>query len=212
MKKIIKKYRLEIFFLSLAFIFTLSSLFLMMKEDKKENELIKINNQEKESFKLKIVVDVSGAVNKPGVYQFSYYPRLKEAVDKAGGLSDEADKDYFERNFNLAKYLFDQEKIYIPNIYEVRNGLFENNKLSFDYLSPVEINQKINENTDFEKTNKLISINQASLEELDQLPQVGKSIGQKIIDNRPYQSIDELLTKKVISQALFEKIKELITL
>lgn len=52
-----------------------------------------------------------------------------------------------------------------------------------------------------------ISINRASPLELELLPGVGPAIAKKIIDHRPYESLDDLMTKKVMGEKLFEKIK-----
>lgn len=57
----------------------------------------------------------------------------------------------------------------------------------------------------------LININTASSVELDLLPQIGEKTAQKIIENRPYEQIDELKTKKIVSKNLFEKIKNMIS-
>jgi DNA uptake protein ComE-like DNA-binding protein len=68
-------------------------------------------------------------------------------------------------------------------------------------------NQLFQENID-----NLISINQAALKTLTTLPSVGEVRGQAIIDNRPYTKIEELLTNEVVTETIFEKIKNLITL
>jgi competence protein ComEA len=56
------------------------------------------------------------------------------------------------------------------------------------------------------------SINTASQADLIKLPQIGKVRSAKIIANRPYKSTDELVSKKVISQGVYNKIKDMITL
>jgi len=157
----------------------------------------------------KVFVDISGCVKNPGVYEASFGARLKDILNLAGGLSDEADKNFFQRNFNLARIVFDQEKIYVPSIWEIQNGIFVENPKTLDYSSPQNIN--LEEYTS-PNVNEKININQATVEELDTLPGVGKITAQKIISNRPYQTIEELLTKKVVNKSTFEKIKDLISL
>ena len=142
----------------------------------------------------KIFVDVSGSVNAPGLYEASNSSRLKNLIDLAGGLSEAADQEFFARNFNLAQLVSDQEKIYVPSIWEVSMGYF---------IEGLPINDSTNQ---FNKVN----INDATLEELDTLPGVGKVTGQKIIDNRPYGALQELIDKKVISENLLEKLEDLI--
>ena len=56
----------------------------------------------------------------------------------------------------------------------------------------------------------LVDINSATKEQLDALPGIGAKYSQKIIDGRPYDKKDQLLSKKVIPQATYNKIKDLI--
>jgi competence protein ComEA len=60
------------------------------------------------------------------------------------------------------------------------------------------------------ESQSLISINDSTIEELDQLPGIGQITANKIISNRPYTTIEDLLTKKVVNKGVFEKIKNLI--
>lgn len=59
---------------------------------------------------------------------------------------------------------------------------------------------------------RLLDINQASLGELDRLPGIGAVRSQKIVDNRPYQKIEDLIIKKIIPRSVFEQIKDKITI
>lgn len=57
-----------------------------------------------------------------------------------------------------------------------------------------------------------ISVNNASGEDLEALPGIGPVTAKKIIDNRPYGSLEELLSKKVLSRSLYEKLKDQLSL
>src|SRR3989344_2919842 len=65
-----------------------------------------------------IIVDIEGAVIKPGVYVLNSSSRLQDALIKAGGFSDKADRKEIALNMNLASQLTDGSKIYIPFIGE----------------------------------------------------------------------------------------------
>ena len=55
---------------------------------------------------------------------------------------------------------------------------------------------------------KQLDINSASEEDLKQLPGIGEALSKKIVDNRPYKRKDELVSKKVLPRATYEKIKD----
>ena len=93
-------------------------------------------------------------------------------------------------------------------IHEILVQLFEQ---ILNFLQPVQPVQPAGDFTNQSTQSTLININTASFEELDTLPGVGKVIGQKIINNRPYSSIEELQTKKIVNKSTYEKIKDLIT-
>lgn len=204
-RKKIKKYLIEIIILTIALIIAVISLTIFLKSQEDSSSSIIFQKTENQS-STKIYVDVSGSVNKPDLYEATNNTRLKELIQKAGGLSDNADKDFFNRNFNLARIVVDQEKIYIPSVWEVQNGYFTENPQTLNYLYPLVNNQKSLTN------DSLININSASIEELDALPGIGKITAQKIIDNRPFKALEELIDKKIVNKSVFENIKNLITL
>lgn len=211
-KKIFKKHGFELFLIILSFIFFSITFFVYLKtinqEKTTQEEIINEEKENSENYPRFVFIDVSGAVKKPGLYKLNQGSRLKEAVDKAGGLNEQVDTVFFQRNFNLAQIINDQEKIYIPTVEEVNLGLVEGKIITYQTVNLTE--NKINNSTTEE--NDLININSASAEELDQLPGVGPVTAQKIIDNRPYQSLEELLNKKVVNKSVYEKIKNQISL
>ncbi|HLD01492.1 MAG TPA: ComEA family DNA-binding protein [Patescibacteria group bacterium] len=144
---------------------------------------------DQEAAEEKIVVDIAGAVQKPGVYSLSSQARLQDLFIAAGGLSNEADRAYVAKSINLAAKLSDGTKIYIPFTGEQVPSV----------LGAESQTGKIN-------------INTAPESQLDTLTGVGPATITKIVVNRPYTKLEELVDKKVLSQSIFEKIKDQITL
>ncbi len=138
-----------------------------------------------------IAVDVGGAVIKPGVYELKVGARINDALIAAGGLGEEADREWVEKNLNLAQKVTDGQKIYIPSQEESNT-----NKVS----------------PSFNKGETFVKINTASAAELDTLWGVGPATAQKIISGRPYSNIEDLLTKKIIKSNVYETIKDKISL
>jgi competence protein ComEA len=202
--KKIKKFWLEIALISIAIIIAIISAILYFSVVNQTAD--KDNGNSAMTFEVdqkpaKMYVDVSGAVVNPGLYEASYNDRLKSLIEKAGGLADSADKDYFSRNYNLASYVSDQQKIYIPTVWEVSNGYFVEKEREMNSDSVVRGDILGSET---------INVNKATLEELDTLPGVGKITAQKIIDNRPYGALQELIDRKVLGKTAYENIKNLI--
>ncbi len=193
----IKKYKVEIMILTAAFLITITSLILDLKSSQNNDEEVNQISPVKlipTNVSTNIYVDVSGSVNKPDLYKASDGTRLKEIIKMAGWISNDADKNFFARNFNLARIVVDQEKIYIPSIWEISNGYFTENPQAINYLVP--------ENNQSKETasQPLININTATMEELD------------TIDNRPFGALDEILNKKIVNKTVFENIQNLVTI
>ena len=140
-----------------------------------------------------ILVDVEGAVIKPGVYRLPATARIKDALIAASGMSLDADREWVAKGVNLAQKLTDGAKVYIPD--KTQNSKFK-------------VQNYPGNDTD---SSNQININNASLSELDSLPGVGAVTAQKIIDSRPYSDVSELLSKKIVGNSVFEKIKEKVT-
>jgi competence protein ComEA len=146
-----------------------------------------------------IVVDVSGEVQNPGVYHLDEGSRIEDALVASGGLSINADRNWVDKNINKAAKLVDGQKIYIPN---------EQSSVLSATVSTTKTNVAQSESVANEG---LININTASLKDLDGLPGIGQVYGQKIIDQRPYSDVNELVSKNVLKESVFNKIKDKIS-
>lgn len=217
LSKVVHKHRLEVFFISVAFLLTMISLIIFIIPTNIVNQKEEIVALPQTLNKPSIYVDIGGAVIKPDVYEVTSGARIKQAVVLAGGLAENAHLEYFARNFNLARILTDQEKIYVPSVEEINNGIITESPQTLNYAQPASVNQtqqSSNETTSNVASaieqSTLININSASVEELDTLPGIGAVTSQKIIQNRPYSSIEDLLNKKVVKKNVYEQIKGLI--
>ena len=141
-----------------------------------------------------ISIDVSGAVQKSGVYQLKDGSRIEEAIKAAGGFSENVNSEYVSKYLNMAQKLSDGSKVYVPLQGEANTG-------SAGFVGKAGtvagVQTKVN-------------INSASQVEIEALPGIGPVTAAKIISARPYQTVEDLLSKKAVSKAVFEKIKELV--
>ena len=136
-----------------------------------------------------VVVDVGGAVERPGVYELPGDARVNDALAAAGGLAADADRVWVARYLNLAQVVVDGSKIYIPATGEAG--------------SSNSTNQQI-----IQSSNNPININTASSQELDSLWGVGAKRAADIIANRPYANGEELVSRAGIPQNVYERIKD----
>lgn len=144
-----------------------------------------------------IIIDIDGAVNKPGVYQCLEGDRVNDVIIMAGGLLENA----YTKNINKARKLEDGEKIYIlEDGEEVFNvALFE---------------ESIYNTGESNITNK-ININNASKDMLMKLDGIGEVYAERIIDYREknkFKNIEEIKNIKGIGDKTFENIKDKITI
>lgn len=185
-----------------------------------EDELSE-ENKESQYSDSTIMVHVSGAVNQEGIVELKEKSRIADAIDKAGGLKDNA---YIEK-INLAYVLEDGMKIHIPNV----NEKTENQNLSTNISNDVEeyvtknsgiqienINNTTRVDSSSQGSNKKININKATQSELETLPGIGASTAQKIITYRnekgKFNKIEDIKNVKGIGDSKYNNIKELITI
>lgn len=151
-----------------------------------------------------IIVHITGEVKNAGIIELPEESRIADAIEKAGGVTKEADLN----QVNLAFVLSDGQKIYIPNKKER-----EANEGKAYITAESGNNVIIKDKVEGGKTQK-VNINEAKQEDFEQLPGIGPSIAKKIVEyrqqNGKFTSIDELQEVKGIGEAKFENIKEYI--
>jgi len=209
----LRRFLVELILLAIAAVIGIFSYAMFLQENKETSPLSDSENisslRSPDIINKIVTVDVAGAVTHEGVYELRVGSRLKDAVEAAGGITDEADTDYFRRNFNQSRYVTDQEKIYIPNVQEISNGTITERKQYIDYLTPRTVSSVPSYNP-FQQLP--VNINTADQAELEGLPGVGEVTAKKIIELRPFSSVEELLEKQVVKKNVYEQIKNSVTL
>lgn len=143
-----------------------------------------------------IFVEVSGQVEKPGVYKLKAGSRVEDVLILSGGFSPSADRVWVEKSLNRAAKLIDGQKVYIPKVGET-------------VTAPLRQDSAGQGGGVVDKG--LVNINTASLSQLDSLPGIGQVYGQSIIEHRPYSNIEELTSRGVLKTGVYEKIKDKIS-
>jgi DNA uptake protein ComE-like DNA-binding protein len=162
-----------------------------------------------------VTIDIEGGVVRPGVYTLPFDAIIDDAIASAGGFTDSADLEYVAKVINRAGKVVDGGKIYIPTKQDTtsyNNGFAtsgQDSVSSQNQGSVVAMPGMASQNGAFFN---LISINTASFSELDSLPGIGPVTATKIISNRPYQTLEELVSRKVVGKSVYGKIKEKISL
>lgn len=186
-------------------------------------EILTNEENEVEDLDGSIKVNIKGAVKNPGVYELESNSRVEDAIDISGGLSDNADTSII----NLSKKLFDESVIIIytkEEVKKIKQGnvviqYIENecNCPSFENNACIDPDTLVNSDsgTTVDELNGKISINKATIKELQTLSGIGEAKAKSIIEyreiNGSFKTIEEIKNVKGIGDAIFEKIKDNIT-
>ncbi len=189
-------------------------------QDNSENENSKTEKQEE-----KIKIHISGAVKSEGVIELEENSRVADAIEKAGGYTEEA----YTKEINLASKLEDGMKIYIPTKKEIE----EQNNLESDSQVQTSNNTKNNSNigtqaksnsttlssqtqlnTQNKQSSAKVNINAATKEQLETLPGIGSSTADKILQYRKekgkFKTKEDIKKVSGIGESKYSKIKDLI--
>jgi competence protein ComEA len=141
-----------------------------------------------------LVVDVEGAVRHPGIIELPVGARVGDAIAAAGGYGSNADIGAAAAQVNLAAVVHDGQQIVVPLVGATQGGDGGGGGATSDGL---------------------VNLNSASGEALDALPGIGPVTVQKILSARaeqPFGSLEQLVSRKVLTTSQLDKIRDLITL
>ena len=154
----------------------------------------------------KIIIYITGEIQKEGVYELEENSRVLDAIEIAGGLKENANIE----DINLAQILEDESKIYIPN--KNNENIKNDNQNNIDNISK-NTTETIKKEGTIIKSEK-ININTASQTELETLPGIGPSTALKIVNYRKekgkFKNIEDIKNVSGIGESKFSKIKDLI--
>jgi competence protein ComEA len=144
-----------------------------------------------------LLVEVGGAVLRPGVYRLPSGARVLDAVTAAGGFGPRVDAAEADRRLNLAAPVRDGDEIHVPARGEVAvaSGGAGGGSGGEGAAGPIDVNN-------------------ATAESLDTLPGIGPATAAKIIaarEEQPFASVEDLGTRKVVGPATLAKIRDLVT-
>jgi len=144
-----------------------------------------------------LVVEIVGAVTRPGVYRLPAGTRIGDLVDAAGGYSPRVDVDRASRELNLAALLADGDQVRVPSR--------DDAAATFGAANAGGGAQPASDD--------LVDLNAATSAELEALPGIGPATAGKIIaarEEQPFTTIDELRSRGVLGEKTFEKVRDLV--
>lgn len=169
--------------------------------EKNNTEQISISNfieneTEDEKDNTKIKVYITGEVKNQGVIELEEGDRIADAIEKAGGQTEQASL----KNVNLAYQLEDGQKIYIPSINDTETEIIDDG--ASGVVDDATIKQTV------------VNINKADEKELQSLNGIGESLATSIVqyrkENGNFETIEDLKNVPGIGDSKFENIKEYI--
>lgn len=169
-----------------------------VKTEEDASDISTTNKETEENYEeINIVADIKGAVKNPREYELKEGSRIRDLIDAAGGLTEEADED----RIKFSQILNDEDCI---KIYKIGEELED----EVDVFSSIAISE--NGKTSSGK----INLNKATLSELQELPGIGEVKAQSIIDYREsvgtIKSVEELTNITGIGVKTVDKLRDMV--
>ena len=192
----------------------------ILSMDAQKDKVASEKTESKEEVQEFIYVDIKGEVKNPNVYKMKVGSRVNDLINEAGGLTKNANT----RFISLSKILGDEDTVVIYSNKEI-NDAKRDNKLEVTapcVCEEVKNDACYNDNTTTttkrattKNTSKIININTASVSELTNLSGIGEVKAKSIVNyrnkNGKFKTINDILKVDGISETLFSKIKNNIT-
>lgn len=203
----------KIIAVAVAAVFCILASFWPQERDDAALQITQSPVQEAAAEEAKITVYVSGAVAKPGLHEITPGSRAVDAIEKAGGMTEEANKD----RVNLAKICKDGMQINVPRLSEKelrkrqkeRDAAFGGVQGYDGGIAATAQNAAVEQTGVSTADGGKISIGTATAAELEELPGVGAVTAQRIVEYRSahgFSRVEDLMNVKGIGQAKFNKI------
>jgi competence protein ComEA len=145
-----------------------------------------------------VVVDVTGAVARPGLYRLAAGSRVGDAIEAAGGFGPRVDAGRVARDLNLAALLVDGSQVHVPSRGEAGPAGADSGGPSGAGGAGAD----------------LINLNVATQAELESLPGIGPVTATKIIESRAgsrFTSVDELRERGLVGEKTFQQLRSLVS-